>query len=85
MADLINADPREVVFTSGATEANNMAIKVESTCSDSLLLKIFLVEGCGTLLQDSEKAYHHCSNSKLMLSYEHCDPFHCVIHCSAGA
>ena len=27
VADLIAADPRELVFTSGATEANNMAIK----------------------------------------------------------
>ena len=34
VADLIGADPKEIVFTSGATESNNISVK-------GLVLKIF--------------------------------------------
>ena len=32
VADLVNCDPREIVWTSGATESDNLAINISRRC-----------------------------------------------------
>lgn len=44
IADLIGADPREIVFTSGATEANNLAIKGVAEGTQSLRNEIVTLQ-----------------------------------------
>ena len=50
VADLIGADPREIIFTSGATESNNIAIKGVSRFYKSKKKHVITTQTVSTLL-----------------------------------
>uniref|UniRef100_A0AAY4DZ57 cysteine desulfurase n=1 Tax=Denticeps clupeoides TaxID=299321 RepID=A0AAY4DZ57_9TELE len=67
VADLISADPREIVFTSGATESNNMSIKqLEQTIrSDTSLVSIMTVNNEIGVKQPIQEIGHICQSKNV--------------------
>uniref|UniRef100_A0A3P8YXH1 cysteine desulfurase n=1 Tax=Esox lucius TaxID=8010 RepID=A0A3P8YXH1_ESOLU len=62
VADLIAADPREIVFTSGATESNNMSIKLleETIRPETSLVSVMTVNNEIGVMQPVEEIGRIC-------------------------
>uniref|UniRef100_A0A9J7XCT8 cysteine desulfurase n=1 Tax=Cyprinus carpio carpio TaxID=630221 RepID=A0A9J7XCT8_CYPCA len=67
VADLIGADPREIVFTSGATESNNMSIKQleETIRPDTSLVSIMTVNNEIGVKQPIKEIGHLCRSKNV--------------------
>uniref|UniRef100_A0AAR2M4D8 cysteine desulfurase n=1 Tax=Pygocentrus nattereri TaxID=42514 RepID=A0AAR2M4D8_PYGNA len=67
VADLIGADPREIVFTSGATESNNMSIKQldETIRPDTSLVSVMTVNNEIGVKQPIKEIGHICRSKNL--------------------